>query len=123
MDTRPTANSRNRLSLTNRSAMATPDSNPLDASRPVGDVAAIGSSDGLACRSYTADVVQPDSDPLQFTVEKTNDEDQPWSLLSELGYETHHTLDELLWWNLICGERLISERLRKTIRRDFGEAC
>lgn len=73
-------------------------------------------------RDYVADR-KPDGDkydPLNFTViYDPSNEDQPWAVASDEGYDTHHTLDQVLFWELIMGRRHISEKLRARITEDF----
>lgn len=61
-------------------------------------------------------------DPVAFSVSSTYEGDQPWLITSDLGCDTHHTLDELLFWNLINGERHISEAFRQSILGEFNKA-
>jgi hypothetical protein len=75
---------------------------------------------------YTADL-RPRGDELDcvtFWIEQLEEGDEPWRVTSDLGCDTHHTLDELLFWNLIFdGEgRHISEAMRARILADFGQS-
>ena len=71
-----------------------------------------------AKREYIGDVQR-----ILFIVEyDPKDSDQPWCVATDNGEcGTHHTLDEVLFWELIMGGRVISESLRAQILRDFGE--
>lgn len=74
---------------------------------------------------YTADL-QPDGEDipkLEFWIEQFERGDEPWRITSGLGSDTHHTLDELLFWNLgiVSGERHITEAMRKRILAEFGQ--
>lgn len=72
-------------------------------------------------RHYTADLDPFDSGPMPFSITFLgDDEDQPWEIqCSEVG-DTHQTLDELLFWNLIMGGRFISESLRERINSEWS---
>lgn len=76
-------------------------------------------------KSYTADLRPKgeDLDPVKFTVEQFEHGDEPWRISSDLGSDTHHTLDELLFWNLgkVSGEPHISDAMRKRVLADFGQ--
>lgn len=79
----------------------------------------------VATRQYTADL-RPrgdDLDRVEFWIEQLEECDEPWRITSDLGTDTHHTLDELLFWNLgkVAGEPHISEAMRKRILADFGQ--
>ena len=68
-------------------------------------------------RHYTGDV-----QPIQFVVEydPATNADQPWGVATEDTYDTHHTLDQVLFWELVCCDgRIISEELRAQINTDF----
>ena len=73
-------------------------------------------------KSYTADL-----DPLvvglmPFTITFLgDDEDQPWEIDCDEVNDTHETLDQLLFWNLVFGERFISEALRERINHDWTQ--
>lgn len=75
-------------------------------------------------RSYTADLI-PDPEnftaPIDFDVTfDPSNKDEPWAVASDVGADTHHTLDEALFWNLIIGERHISEGMRASINAEFA---
>lgn len=70
--------------------------------------------------SYVGDVKDAEFGFMPFTIRKTN-EREPWEIVSEIDCDTHDTLDELLFWNLIIGGRCISENMRAQILQDFGE--
>lgn len=79
------------------------------------------SENDVQSRSYTADLDPFDSGLMPFTISFLgDDEDQPWEIAcSEVG-DTHHTLDELLFWNLVMGGRFITEELRERINEDWS---
>ena len=76
-------------------------------------------------RSYVADIIpDPNKDdmPIEFIVAyNPSHSDQPWMVSSDITCDTHHTLDQVLFWELIVGERHISEHLRRQIIEDFKE--
>lgn len=72
-------------------------------------------------KTYTADLIAAPDDceaAMEFTVIFTPGEDMPWAVSSDAGYDTHQSLDEVLFWNLVMGARHISERLRAEILAD-----
>lgn len=72
-------------------------------------------------KSYVADLIPAPDDcefPLEFTVIYTPGAELPWAVSSDAGYDTHQSLDEVLFWNLIIGARHISEKLRAQINAD-----
>ena len=79
-------------------------------------------------REYTADLI-PDPDefdqPIEFSVSyDPENEDQPWMVSSDLGCDTHHTLAQVLFWELQIpdGENggHISDQLKNQILADFA---
>lgn len=77
---------------------------------------------GLGGRRYTADLRVGDADPVSFEIYRTTDTDQPWGIAADHVADTHHTLDELIYWNLLSSERHITEAMRRRILADFNEA-
>lgn len=72
-------------------------------------------------RSYIADLDPLDSGLMPFTITFLgDDEDQPWEIDCEEVNDTHQTLDELLFWNLVFGARFISEELRERINEEWS---
>lgn len=71
-------------------------------------------------RSYVADLDPNDCGLMPFTITLTNDDDQPWEINCDVVSDTHESLDQLLFWNLILGERFISEQLRERINAEWG---
>src|SRR5215213_874558 len=62
-------------------------------------------------KSYTADLDPLDVGLMPFTISFLgDDEDQPWKIDCDEVNDTHETLDQLLFWNLILGTRFISEQ-------------
>jgi hypothetical protein len=79
------------------------------------------SEEHAASRNYTADLNPYDSGLMPFTISFLgDDEDQPWRIVCSEVNDTHQTLDELLFWNLIMGARFISEDLRERINKDWS---
>lgn len=79
----------------------------------------------LKTLSYSADL-RPrgeELDLVKFTIEQLEECSEPWRISSDLGSDTHHTLDELLFWNLgkVSGEPHISDAMRRRILTDFNQ--
>lgn len=72
-------------------------------------------------RHYTADLDPLDSGMMPFSITFLgDDEDQPWEIDCAEVNDTHETLDQLLFWNLIMGGRFISEELRERINNEWS---
>lgn len=76
----------------------------------------------MKAKTYTADLDPNDCGLMAFTITYSGNEndDQPWQIDCDAVSDTHHTLDELLFWNLIMGERFISEDLRQKINNEWA---
>lgn len=71
-------------------------------------------------RHYVADLDPDDTGLMPFTINFLGDDlDQPWEINCDVVYDTHETLDQLLFWNLIMGGRFISEELRERINQEW----
>ena len=72
-------------------------------------------------KEYMTDCDPDDLGFIPFTITYSGNEndDQPWEINSELECDTHHTLDELLFWNLVMGGPFISENLRQKINHEW----
>jgi len=71
---------------------------------------------------YTTDLDPLGVGLMHFTITFLgDDEDQPWEINSDEVNDTHETLDQLLFWNLVFGVRFISEALRKRINQDWTQ--
>lgn len=71
-------------------------------------------------RSYVADLEPDEYGPLSFNViYDPSDDDQPWCVSSDIGWDTHHTLESVLFWEL-WSPGYISDEMRKKILNDFG---
>lgn len=70
-------------------------------------------------RHYVAGLDPDDTGLMPFTISFLGDEeDQPWEIDCDVAHDTHETLDQLLFWNLVLGDRFISEELRERINHE-----
>jgi hypothetical protein len=77
---------------------------------------------GPVTREYMADLDPDGVGPMPFRITfMGRDLDQPWEIACGEVCDTHETLDQLLFWNLIFGGRYISEELRQQINEEWPE--
>lgn len=74
-------------------------------------------------KDYTADLIpKPDEFelPVEFTViYDSESEDEAWTVSSDNGCTSRDTLDEALFWQLVLGERHISETMRERLVKEL----